>query len=167
MSSTDPIDHHAVQGHDIVLVREFDAPPALVYRAWTDAVHLARWWGPHGYTNPVCRIDARPGGEIYIVMMGPDGVGLPIKGEVLEAIPGESLIYTMGADNSRGEWEIETMPRPAIHIIRFATLDGGSRTRQTVTARMGNAEDLAFMARMGMEEGFGQSLERLADLVRQ
>ncbi|WP_428249517.1 SRPBCC family protein [Ferrovibrio sp.] len=165
MSSIEPIDYRAAQGHDIVLVRDFDAPPALVYRAWTDAAHLARWWGPHGYTNPVCRIDARPGGEIYIVMTGPDGVGLPIKGRVLEAIPGESLIYSMDADNSRGEWEIETMPRHAIHMIRLAPLDGGKRTRQTVTARMGNADDLAFMARMGMAEGFGQSLERLADLV--
>ena len=43
----------------LVITRVFDAPRALVFRAWTDPKHVARWWGPRGFTNPVCEIDAR------------------------------------------------------------------------------------------------------------
>jgi uncharacterized protein YndB with AHSA1/START domain len=46
----------------ITMVRIFDAPRELVFRAWTDPEHLAQWWGPHGFTNPVCEVDLRPGG---------------------------------------------------------------------------------------------------------
>jgi uncharacterized protein YndB with AHSA1/START domain len=46
----------------ITMVRIFDAPRELVFKAWTDPEHLAQWWGPHGFTNPVCEVDLRPGG---------------------------------------------------------------------------------------------------------
>src|ERR1700722_582779 len=52
----------------LTLVRLFKAPRALVFKAFTDPVHLARWWGPHGFTNPVCAFDARPGGALRIHM---------------------------------------------------------------------------------------------------
>jgi len=44
-----------------VITREFDAPRELVFKAWTDPKHLAQWWGPKGFTNPVCEWDVRPG----------------------------------------------------------------------------------------------------------
>ncbi len=150
---------------DLVLERELPAPPALAYRVWTDAAHLARWWGPHGFTNPVCRIDARPGGALYIVMQAPDGTQHPCIGTVLEAVPGQRLVWSIGADNSGGAWDLPTMPRNSVHIISFAPLDEGRRTRLEVRCRMKNAEDLAFMRSMGMAEGYGESLERQRDLA--
>jgi uncharacterized protein YndB with AHSA1/START domain len=45
-----------------VITRVFDAPRALVFKAWTDPKHVAQWWGPPGFTNPVCELDVRPGG---------------------------------------------------------------------------------------------------------
>ena len=42
--------------------RSLAAPRELVFRLWTDAEHLAKWWGPAGFTNPVCEFDPRPGG---------------------------------------------------------------------------------------------------------
>ena len=44
---------------EITITRMFDAPRAAVFRAWTDAGQLAQWWGPKGFTNPVCEIDVR------------------------------------------------------------------------------------------------------------
>ncbi|MDE3055014.1 MAG: SRPBCC domain-containing protein, partial [Gemmatimonadota bacterium] len=44
---------------DIVIIREFDAPRPLVWDAWTRPEHLARWWGPRVFTNPVCELDVR------------------------------------------------------------------------------------------------------------
>ena len=51
-------------GQEMTLTRIFDAPRDMVFRMWTDPVHLAQWWGPHGFMNPVCEVDARVGGAI-------------------------------------------------------------------------------------------------------
>ncbi len=56
---------------DLVLARELNAPRELVWKAWTDAKHLAQWWGPKGFTNPVCEVDVRPVGGILIHMRAP------------------------------------------------------------------------------------------------
>jgi len=47
----------------IVMSRIFDAPRPLVWKAMTEPEHLVQWWGGHGFTNPVCEMDARPGGR--------------------------------------------------------------------------------------------------------
>jgi hypothetical protein len=43
----------------VVITRVFDAPRKLVWKAWTDPKHVAQWWGPQGFTNPVCELDVR------------------------------------------------------------------------------------------------------------
>src|SRR5438034_1059467 len=50
----------------LVITRTFDAPREIVFKMWTDPNHMAQWWGPHGFTNPVCVLDVRPGGAILI-----------------------------------------------------------------------------------------------------
>ena len=59
--------------HQLRITRVFDAPREVVFKAWTDPQLLAQWWGPKGFTNPVCELDARPGGAIRVHMRGPDG----------------------------------------------------------------------------------------------
>jgi len=44
---------------ELIFTRVFDAPRRLVFRAWTDPGCLQRWWGPKGFTHPVCQVDAR------------------------------------------------------------------------------------------------------------
>jgi uncharacterized protein YndB with AHSA1/START domain len=56
---------------ELFLTRIYGSPHALVLRAWTDSKHMARWWGPRGFTNPVCELDVRPGDLIRIDMCGP------------------------------------------------------------------------------------------------
>ena len=57
---------------DLNVTRVLDASRELVYKLWTDRMHFAQWWGPKGFSNPVCLLDARPSGELYIDMQGPD-----------------------------------------------------------------------------------------------
>ena len=57
----------------IIGTRVFDAPRELVFEAFTDVKHLARWWGPGGFTTTTHAIDVRPGGVWRFVMHGPDG----------------------------------------------------------------------------------------------
>ena len=56
------------------ITRIFDAPRDLLFKAWTERDRLQRWWGPGGFTNPVCEIDPRPGGAIRIHMRSPKAI---------------------------------------------------------------------------------------------
>ena len=57
----------------LVITRVFDAPRELVFKAWTEPEHMARWFGPRGFTSKVLKHDLRPGGSYRIHMLGPDG----------------------------------------------------------------------------------------------
>jgi uncharacterized protein YndB with AHSA1/START domain len=47
---------------ELLITRVFDAPPEVVFQAWTDPKQMEQWWEPHRFTNPVCELDVRPGG---------------------------------------------------------------------------------------------------------
>ena len=56
---------------DLEVVREFDAPPEAVWRAWVDPALVGRWWGPKGFTCPLARMDVREGGVARVCMRSP------------------------------------------------------------------------------------------------
>jgi uncharacterized protein YndB with AHSA1/START domain len=142
----------------LVITRVFDAPRELVFKAWTDPAHLARWWGPHGFTNPVCEMDVRPGGAYCIVMRGPDGVEYPVKGVYREVVEPERLVFTAVAEDEEGNPLLE-----GLTTVTFA--EHGGKTKLTLqTGAVGLVADAAPMLE-GMEEGWTQSLERLAEYV--
>jgi len=58
---------------ELVGSRVFDYPLALVWQAWTDPQYLARWWGPHGFSNTFYDFEFREGGHSRFTMHGPDG----------------------------------------------------------------------------------------------
>src|SRR4030088_253767 len=71
----------------MVVTRVFDAPRELVWKAWTDPKYVMQWWGPKGFTAPVCQMDFRVGGKSLLCMRTPDGQ------EVWNAVefPGDGL----------------------------------------------------------------------------
>jgi uncharacterized protein YndB with AHSA1/START domain len=140
---------------ELVLTRVFDAPRDLVFNAWTDPRHVGRWWGPHGFTNPVCEVDARPGGAIRIHMRGPDGTVYPMRGEFREIVPPERLVLTTAVDEPDGSPRFEVL-----HTVTFAERDG--KTVLTLTARVIKETAAAAPQLGGMQAGWTQSLERLS-----
>jgi len=143
---------------DLVLTRIFDAPRELVFKAWTDPQHLAQWWGPHQFTNPVCEIDARPGGAIRIHMRGPDGNEHPMTGTFREVVEPERLVYTFAVPDEKGNPLFE-----GLQSITFA--DHNGKTKLTLTVHIFNAAPAAAPMLAGMEQGWSESLERLRDLL--
>ena len=83
---------------EIVTSRLFDAPPEMVYRAWTDPDHVVRWWGPNGFTTTILEMDVRPGGVWRFVMHGPDGVDYPNRIVFSEVIAAKRLVYVHDDD---------------------------------------------------------------------
>lgn len=142
------------QQAELTLSRVFDAPRELVFDVWTDAKHLARWWGPDMFTTPVCRVDARPGGELYIVMRGPDGQDYPMKGIYQEVLRPERLSFTNQAMDGSGVVLLE-----GTTTVDFAAL--GGKTRVTVHTVMRAKVPQGAFALAGMEPGWNQTLDRL------
>jgi uncharacterized protein YndB with AHSA1/START domain len=146
----------AETGRKLVLTRTFQAPRSLVFKVWTDPKHLAQWWGPHGFTNPVCEVEVRPGGDIRIDMTGPDGVVYPMNGVFHEIVEPERLVFTATAHQDKEG-------RPGLEVLNTVTFvehEGG--TTLTLEAVVKKAAPEAARALEGMEVGWTQSLERLA-----
>ena len=83
MSAKKESSAEALSDREIVTTRVFDAPRELVFKAWTDPDHLAKWWGPKGFTNTFQEFDMRPGGVWRFIMHGPDGVDYKNKSDAL------------------------------------------------------------------------------------
>lgn len=73
--------------------RVLDAPRALVFRAFTHAEHLARWWGPKGFTNTFEEFEPQPGGVWRFVMHGPDGGRFQNEAVFEEIVPPERIAF--------------------------------------------------------------------------
>jgi uncharacterized protein YndB with AHSA1/START domain len=83
----------APSDREIVTTHVFDAPRKLVFKAWTDPDHLARWWGPQGFTNTFHEFDLRPGGVWRFVMHGPDGADYQNKSVFVEIAKPERIVF--------------------------------------------------------------------------
>jgi uncharacterized protein YndB with AHSA1/START domain len=138
----------------IVIERIVDAPPAVVFQCWIDPGHLARWWAPHGFTNPLCELDVRVGGTWRIVMRAPDGTEYPCHGVYQEIVAAERLVFTNIATDAAG-----TPVLDGLTTVTFA--ETGGKTKMTVTTGATALTDIACAYLEGMEIGWTQSLERL------
>lgn len=65
--------HHGSEARELEITRLFDAPPALVFEAWTSEEHLKHWFCPAGFTVTDCTCEFREGGRFDICMRSPEG----------------------------------------------------------------------------------------------
>jgi uncharacterized protein YndB with AHSA1/START domain len=144
---------------ELTIIRVLDTPRERVFKAWTDRKHLAQWWGPKGFTNPVCEVDPKPGGTLRIVMRATDGAEYPMKGVFREVVPPSRLVFTNIAVDKDGHPIIE-----GLTTVTFA--DEGGKTKLTLQTRGVAMVDYAAAYLQGMEAGWTQSLEKLEALVR-
>ena len=143
---------------DLVITRDLNAPRELVWKAWTDAKRLAQWWGPKGFTNPVCEVDVRPGGAMLIHMRAPDGRVYPMKAAFEEIVEPERLVFLSGAMD-----ESENLLFEIRNMVTFVEVAGKTRVTLRASIVSQTAAAPAYLA--GMEMGWTQSLERLEALV--
>jgi uncharacterized protein YndB with AHSA1/START domain len=136
---------------ELVIERVFDAPRRLVFRVWTEPEHLVRWWGPHGFTLPSCRMDFRPGGAFRCLMRSPEGTDHRLRGVYREIVEPERLVFTFAWEDEEGRVGHETLV-----TVTFA--DQGGRTKLTLH----QAVFESVTARDSHREGWTGTLERLA-----
>ncbi|HKD17620.1 MAG TPA: SRPBCC domain-containing protein [Thermoanaerobaculia bacterium] len=152
--------------------RLLHAPRALVFAAWTDPGRLSQWFGPRGFTTPVCQVDARVGGAYRIVMRSPEGRDYPLKGVFRELVRPELLVMTMDTSEHPADWFADLRKaggvgstRPDALVVTVTFDDEGGKTRLRVRSRFLEKADRDAHLKMGASEGWSQSFERLAELL--
>jgi uncharacterized protein YndB with AHSA1/START domain len=145
-------------GQKLTMTRVFDAPRDAVFAAWTDAKQVAQWWGPTGFTNPVCELDVRPGGAILIHMRAPDGTVYPMSGVYREVVPPERLVFTSNALDKEGRAMFENL-----NTVVFT--EHGGKTTVTLRAEVLKSSAAAVQYLAGMEMGWKLTLDRLGAFV--
>ena len=78
----------------LTLKRHLNAPPSKIYRAWTDAAKISRWFGPEDAEILRAETDVRVGGRFRIVFRGPDGEEHDVGGVYREVVPNQKLVFT-------------------------------------------------------------------------
>jgi uncharacterized protein YndB with AHSA1/START domain len=106
------------------ITRTFDAPRAVVWRAWTDADEMAVWLHPRGFTTPRATVASEPrkAGRFRYTMVGADGQEYPTVGEYLEFVEPERLVFT---------WEDPDRPADAKPVITVELAEHGADGAQT------------------------------------
>jgi uncharacterized protein YndB with AHSA1/START domain len=142
----------SVEERCIRITREFDAPRALVFRAWTEREHVGRWFGPDGFSTTTQSMDVRVGGHWRYVMHGPDGVDYANLITYREIDPPARLAYSHGADeNDPGQFEV---------TVDFK--DVGGKTRLHMTMEFVSAEARhQVVEEYGAIDGARQTMARL------
>jgi uncharacterized protein YndB with AHSA1/START domain len=137
---------------EITTTRLVDAPRELVFDAFTQPEHVARWWGPNGFTNTIHVMDVRPGGEWRFVMHGPDGTDYPNKHIFREIVRPERIVM------SHVSGPMFTMT---------VTLENqGGKTLVTMHALFETEADYSLAVnRFGAIEGARQNMARLAEYM--
>ena len=79
---------------EILMVREFDAPRELVFRAYTTPELVKRWWAGKRGNVTIADIDLRVGGQWRYVMVADAGFEVAFHGEYHEIVPNEKLVNT-------------------------------------------------------------------------
>lgn len=139
----------------VVYTRLFDAPVELLFEAWSQAEHLAQWWGPDGYTVTTKNFEFEEGGIWEFVMHGPEGEDFPNRIRFTEIEPGYLIRYqTDGETDNAGDVHFTT-------VVTFEAVDGGTRLKMEM--ELPTAEDLQRVDReYNAIEGGKQHLGNLA-----
>jgi uncharacterized protein YndB with AHSA1/START domain len=151
----------------LVITRLFDAPRELVWKAWTEPETSMKWWGPKGFTCPVCRIDLRVGGAYFNCMRSPEGQDYWSTGVYREIVPPKRLVCTDSFADGQGNIVPAThygmsadFPLEMLVTVTFEEQDG--KTRLTLRhAGLPPGEDLD-NCRVGWNESFDKLAEVLA-----
>jgi uncharacterized protein YndB with AHSA1/START domain len=145
------------EGTELVFERTFDAPRALVWKAFTDPDLIPRWWGPHGTTTTVVDMDVRPGGAWRYISSASDRDDVVFYGEYLEVTPPESFRWTFMFDVEG----VGPMGGPETH--RFTEIDG--RTTITSIGHYDSVASIDASLATGMIAGAIETWDRLDALL--
>jgi uncharacterized protein YndB with AHSA1/START domain len=135
MNSTKTMPSATTQADEFVISRVANAPRSRVWKAWTDATELKKWWGPKGFEVVSTKVDLKPGGIFHYLLRSPNGQEMWGKFVYREIVPEERLVFISSfSDETAGvtrhpmapDW-----PLKMLSVVSFAETEG----KTTVTLR--------------------------------
>ena len=143
----------------IKVVREFDAPANLVYRAVTEPELVKRWWGAQRGAMTVAEIDLRVGGKWRYVMDASNGQEVGFHGEFREIVPNGRIVQTEA---------YEGIPDPdeSANVNTMTLVEADDRTTMEVLIQCVNKESRDMQIASGMEHGMQESYDDLEDVAK-
>lgn len=136
----------------ITIVRDFDASPERVYRAWTDPELFVRWVGPRSVETRIEHWDLRTGGSWrYTAWRGGERLA-GFFGSFHEVRPGERMVQTFTFDGYPDGVSLETLVLEDL---------GGGRTRAIITSLVGSIAERDAILGSGMDTGVIEGYEKL------
>jgi len=139
---------------ELFVTRTFDAPPSIVYRAWTQPELFKRWWMPKslsGVSLLSCDMDVRTGGKYRLEFGAGGSDSMSFFGKYLEVVPNERIVWT----NDEGE-------RGAITTVTFE--ERGGKTLLTFHEIYPSSEALE-EALQGSAAGLPEQFDQLDELL--
>jgi uncharacterized protein YndB with AHSA1/START domain len=152
---------------ELIITRIFDAPPELVWKAWTEPQHFKKWWGPKDYTSPHCKMDLKVGGRYHACMRSAEGQEFWSSGTYREIEPMKKIVFTDSFADAEGnlvpasyykmpgEWPMEML----VSITFEALAD--SKTKMTLRHSGLPAGQMLEMTGSGWNESFDKLAESL------
>lgn len=137
---------------ELSITRLLNAPRELVFRVWTEPEHVAKWWGPNGFSNTIHEMNVKQGGLWRLTMHGPDGRDYPNEIIYLEVVKPEKLVYRhTGAEGTE----------PVMHHVTVTFEAQGDKTIVHMKMIFSSAEELArlneeYHADSGLVQTFGR-----------
>jgi uncharacterized protein YndB with AHSA1/START domain len=147
-----------IQDHELIITRNFDAPPVLMFEMWSECKHLKNWWGPSTWPMKECTMDFRVDGTWHFCLRGPnkgdDSWGKAVYREIEK--PGK-IVYNDYFSDKDGNIN-QDMPSMLI-TVEFHEHEG--ITRQRNVTQFESHEKLKAIVDMGAVEGMSDSMDRL------
>jgi uncharacterized protein YndB with AHSA1/START domain len=137
---------------EIEIIRVYDAPRELVWRAWTEPEQLVCWWGPSGWSTPLetVTMEVRPGGAFRLTSVSDEGAEMPVVGVYREVVEPERLVLEEPPEHAWHEGSLS--------VVTFTDL-GGGQTEVVLRATVQTTREM----RQAAERGMRGTLDRLAE----
>ncbi len=142
----------------ILIVREFDAPKELVYKAWTTPELVRQWWSGERGEMTVCEIDLSVGGRWRYAMIANEGFEVAFHGEYRELVPNERMVSTEAYEGIPDADE-----NASLNTLTLTETDGRTTLSVLVEHRTQEGRDMHINS--GMEGGMQEAMDRLEQVA--
>ncbi|WP_219837979.1 SRPBCC domain-containing protein [Paenibacillus sp. R14(2021)] len=156
---------------ELVLTRTLNAPRELVFKVFTEAEHLLKWWGPKGLTMEAAKVELRPGGLFHYSMKTPDGHEMWGKFVYHEIAAPERLVFISSFSDAQGNtlrhpasplWPLEVM-----NTLLFEEMDGKTKLTMRGIPVNASVEELHTFDsnRSNVQQGFAGTFAQLDEYL--
>ncbi|MEP7236145.1 MAG: SRPBCC domain-containing protein [Ignavibacteriota bacterium] len=169
----------SVAPKEVIITRILNAPRELVFEAYTNPKHVAKWFGPRIFTA-TAEADLRKGGAYHYAMIGTDQAPpefkgpYPMKGVYLEFIRPEKVMQTTDLTDHPEDWKELIKSNIAnyngqdfLHSVTTVIFEeiGDDKTKVTISEKFDSDEVRDAYFKTGMKEGWAESLDKLEELL--